>query len=97
MASIIGPHIHKRALLKHTVALNAMNDGDGPNSYFQNSSYQGGAVDVTKPIIEEEIATKLDDVAQHLSSTFYIADFGCSTAATHFPPSNSSLRPSSEN
>ncbi|KAK6134256.1 hypothetical protein DH2020_031992 [Rehmannia glutinosa] len=40
MASIIGPHIHKRALLKHTVALNAMNDGDGPNSYFQNSSYQ---------------------------------------------------------
>ncbi|KAK6134223.1 hypothetical protein DH2020_032028 [Rehmannia glutinosa] len=85
MASIIGPHIHKRALLKHTVALNAMNDGDGPNSYFQNSSYQGGAVDVTKPIIEEEIATKLDDVVQHLASTFYIADFGCSTGRNSFP------------
>ncbi|KAK6134169.1 hypothetical protein DH2020_032119 [Rehmannia glutinosa] len=82
MASI---HIRKGALLKHTVALNAMNDGDGPQSYFQNSSYQGGAVDITKPIIEEEIATKLDDVVQHLASTFYIADFGCSTGRNSFP------------
>ncbi|KAL2233351.1 UNVERIFIED_CONTAM: Loganic acid O-methyltransferase [Sesamum indicum] len=55
----------------------AMNGGDGPHSYAQNSSYQKGVVDVAKPIIEEEISRKLD--IKHLSSTFRIADFGCST------------------
>ncbi|KAL2233350.1 UNVERIFIED_CONTAM: Loganic acid O-methyltransferase [Sesamum indicum] len=55
----------------------AMNGGDGPHSYAQNSSYQKGFVDVAKPIIEEEISRKLD--IKHLSSTFRIADFGCST------------------
>ncbi|KAL0408925.1 UNVERIFIED_CONTAM: Loganic acid O-methyltransferase [Sesamum radiatum] len=55
----------------------AMNGGEGPNSYAQNSSYQKGFVDAAKPIIEEEISRKLD--IKHLSSTFRIADFGCST------------------
>ncbi|KAL2233392.1 UNVERIFIED_CONTAM: Loganic acid O-methyltransferase [Sesamum indicum] len=55
----------------------AMNGGEGPHSYARNSSYQKGFVDVAKPIIEEEISRKLD--IKHLSSTFRIADFGCST------------------
>ncbi|KAK4400003.1 Loganic acid O-methyltransferase [Sesamum angolense] len=55
----------------------AMNGGEGPNSYARNSSYQKGVVDVAKPIIEEEISRKLN--IKHLSSTFRIADFGCST------------------
>ncbi|KAK4400002.1 putative S-adenosylmethionine-dependent methyltransferase [Sesamum angolense] len=67
--------------------LYAMNGGEGPNSYAQNSSYQRGVVDVAKPIIEEEIAMKLD-VKQLLSTntkSFRIADFGCSTGHNSFP------------
>lgn len=37
MSSMNGPHI---ALLKHTMPRIAMNSGDGPHSYVQNSSYQ---------------------------------------------------------
>ncbi|KAK4400395.1 Loganic acid O-methyltransferase [Sesamum angolense] len=59
-----------------------MNGGEGPNSYAQNSSYQGGVVEVAKPIIEEEISKKLD--VKHHSSTFMIADFGCSTGHNSF-------------
>ncbi|KAL0326937.1 UNVERIFIED_CONTAM: Loganic acid O-methyltransferase [Sesamum angustifolium] len=67
--------------------LYAMNGGEGPNSYAQNSSYQREVVDVAKPIIEEEIAMKLD-VKQLLSTntkSFRIADFGCSTGHNSFP------------
>ncbi|KAL0380832.1 UNVERIFIED_CONTAM: Loganic acid O-methyltransferase [Sesamum angustifolium] len=64
-----------------------MNPGDGPHSYVQNSSYQGGVVDIAKPIIEDEIARKLD--IKNLSSTspncFWVADFGCSTGHNSFP------------
>ncbi|KAL0373031.1 UNVERIFIED_CONTAM: Loganic acid O-methyltransferase [Sesamum calycinum] len=59
-----------------------MNGGEGPNSYAQNSSYQGGVVEVAKPILEEEISKKLD--VKHHSSTFMIADFGCSTGHNSF-------------
>ncbi|KAL0408927.1 UNVERIFIED_CONTAM: Loganic acid O-methyltransferase [Sesamum radiatum] len=59
-----------------------MNGGEGPNSYAQNSSYQGGVIDVTKPILEEEISKKLD--IKHISSTIRIADFGCSTGRNSF-------------
>ncbi|KAL0463505.1 UNVERIFIED_CONTAM: Loganic acid O-methyltransferase [Sesamum latifolium] len=67
--------------------LYSMNPGDGPHSYVQNSSYQRGVVDVAKPIIEDEIARKLD--IKNLSSTspncFWVADFGCSTGHNSFP------------
>ncbi|XP_011075915.1 probable S-adenosylmethionine-dependent methyltransferase At5g38780 [Sesamum indicum] len=74
-------------LPRRTLDLYAMNAGDGPRSYVQNSSYQRGAVDIAKPIIEEEIARKLD--IKHRSSTspngFWVADFGCSTGHNSFP------------
>ncbi|KAK4422839.1 Loganic acid O-methyltransferase [Sesamum alatum] len=59
-----------------------MNGGQGPNSYARNSSYQGGAIDVAKLIIEEEISKRVD--VKHHSSTFTIADFGCSTGHNSF-------------
>ncbi|KAL0446240.1 UNVERIFIED_CONTAM: Loganic acid O-methyltransferase [Sesamum latifolium] len=59
-----------------------MNGGEGPNSYAQNSSYQGGVVDAAKPTLEAEISKRLD-VKNH-SSTFRIADFGCSTGHNSF-------------
>ncbi|KAK6146816.1 hypothetical protein DH2020_020685 [Rehmannia glutinosa] len=69
------------------LGLYAMNGGKGANSYAQNSSYQRGVVDAAKPLIEAEIATKLD--IKQLSSThttpFRIADFGCSTGHNSFP------------
>ncbi|XP_027179703.1 probable S-adenosylmethionine-dependent methyltransferase At5g37990 [Coffea eugenioides] len=64
----------------------AMNGGNGPQSYAQNSSYQRGAVDVAKELIKEEIDKELD--VKQLSSTsvhpFRIADFGCSTGPNTF-------------
>ncbi|KAL8549566.1 hypothetical protein ACS0TY_008414 [Phlomoides rotata] len=70
-----------------SLGLYAMNGGEGPNSYAQNSSYQRGVIDAAKPIIEEEIANKLD--LKQLSSShtkpFRIADFGCSTGHNSFP------------
>ncbi|XP_011070675.1 probable S-adenosylmethionine-dependent methyltransferase At5g38780 [Sesamum indicum] len=67
--------------------LYAMNGGEGPTSYAQNSSYQRGVVDVAKPIIEEEISMKLDVKQLLLTNTksFRIADFGCSTGHNSFP------------
>ncbi|KAL3831078.1 hypothetical protein ACJIZ3_019880 [Penstemon smallii] len=59
-----------------------MNAGEGQHSYVKNSSYQRGVVDVAKPIIEEEIAKKLD--VENLSS-FHLADYGCSTGHNSFP------------
>ncbi|KAI3453090.1 hypothetical protein Pfo_009753 [Paulownia fortunei] len=76
-----------KTMERSSLGLYAMNGGEGPNSYAQNSSYQRGVVDAAKPIIEEEIATKLD--IKQLSSThtkpFRIADFGCSTGHNSFP------------
>ncbi|CDP21245.1 unnamed protein product [Coffea canephora] len=64
----------------------AMNGGNGPQSYNQNSSFQRGAVDVAKELIKEEIDKELD--VKQLSSTsvhpFRIADFGCSTGPNTF-------------
>ncbi|KAL0430213.1 UNVERIFIED_CONTAM: Loganic acid O-methyltransferase [Sesamum radiatum] len=74
-------------LPRRTPDLYAMNAGDGPRSYVQNSSYQRGVVDIAKPIIEEEIARKLD--IKNPSSTspncIWVADFGCSTGHNSFP------------
>ncbi|PIN00488.1 Loganate O-methyltransferase [Handroanthus impetiginosus] len=69
--------------MRPKLPLHAMNAGDGPHSYVQNSSYQRGVVDVAKPEIEEEIATKLD--IKNLPNRFCIADFGCSTGHNSFP------------
>ncbi|KAL1531904.1 indole-3-acetate O-methyltransferase [Salvia divinorum] len=60
-----------------------MNAGDGPLSYLQNSSYQGGTLDVARLAIEEEIETKLEFSSEQTS--ICIADFGCSTGNNSFP------------
>ncbi|KAL0446810.1 UNVERIFIED_CONTAM: Loganic acid O-methyltransferase [Sesamum latifolium] len=59
-----------------------MNGGEGANSYAQNSSLQGGIVEAARPVIEKEISTKID--VKQISSTFKIADFGCSTGHNSF-------------
>ncbi|XP_047974841.1 loganic acid O-methyltransferase-like [Salvia hispanica] len=61
----------------------AMNGGNGPLSYVKNSSYQGGILEPTKAIIEEEIATKLEIPTS--TKHFCTADFGCSTGSNSFP------------
>ncbi|KAH7843294.1 hypothetical protein Vadar_014902 [Vaccinium darrowii] len=58
-----------------------MNDGDGANSYSQNSSYQRGVVEGAKSVIFETIPEKLNI---NLPKTFQIADFGCSTGPNTF-------------
>ncbi|XVF82072.1 hypothetical protein PTKIN_Ptkin16aG0014300 [Pterospermum kingtungense] len=64
--------------------LNAMNGGDGPNSYAQNSVFQKffqkGIIESAKVIINEEITMKLDiqKLSSAISETFRIADLGCS-------------------
>ncbi|KAL0396746.1 UNVERIFIED_CONTAM: putative S-adenosylmethionine-dependent methyltransferase [Sesamum calycinum] len=70
-------------LHKPILGLHTMIGGEGPLSYAQNSSYQRGAVDVAKPIIEEEIMKNLD-IARLSSNSFWIADFGCSTGRNSF-------------
>ncbi|CAA2959658.1 probable S-adenosylmethionine-dependent methyltransferase At5g37990 [Olea europaea subsp. europaea] len=63
-----------------------MNGGDGYQSYAKNSSFQKGAIEVAKEIIEEEIRNKLDTEKLSSSSTniICIADFGCSTGPNTF-------------
>lgn len=58
-----------------------MNGGDGTYSYTKNSSYQREATNVAKTMIEETIEDKL-----HIStsSTFRIADLGCSVGPNTF-------------
>lgn len=48
---------------------------------------QRGFLDAAKPIIEQEIATKLDtnQLSSTQTTTFRIADFGCSTGRNSFP------------
>ncbi|KAL6505787.1 hypothetical protein OROHE_023166 [Orobanche hederae] len=80
-------NLENKTMKKSLLSLYAMNGGEGPHSYAQNSSYQRGAVAAAKSIIEEEIAAKLH--IEQLSSTqinlFRIADFGCSTGHNSFP------------
>ncbi|XWS08335.1 hypothetical protein CRYUN_Cryun41cG0070800 [Craigia yunnanensis] len=58
----------------------AMNGGDGPNSYAQNSVYQRGIIEAAKYIINEEITMKLDiqQLSLATSEPLRIADLGCS-------------------
>ncbi|KAL8463504.1 hypothetical protein ACS0TY_034234 [Phlomoides rotata] len=70
--------------LNYQLPLFAMNAGSGPYSYVQNSSYQRGALDVAKSIIEEEILTKLN-IKHLVKNGVFIADFGCSTGLNSFP------------
>ncbi|XP_030511846.2 probable S-adenosylmethionine-dependent methyltransferase At5g37990 [Rhodamnia argentea] len=63
----------------------AMNGGNGPYSYAQNSSYQKGIAVAAMVMIKEALPTTLD--LNHLSSSspnpvIRIADFGCSTGLT---------------
>lgn len=67
----------------------AMNGGNGPYSYAENSFYQRGIVESTKETIKEAIAKNLE-TEQYASSTssnpiiIRIADFGCSTGPNTF-------------
>ncbi|XP_017984499.1 PREDICTED: probable S-adenosylmethionine-dependent methyltransferase At5g37990 isoform X3 [Theobroma cacao] len=58
----------------------AMNGGDGPYSYAQNSLYQRGLMEAAKGMINEEIAMKLDiqELSLAASEPIRIADLGCS-------------------
>ncbi|KAL3751286.1 hypothetical protein ACJRO7_012153 [Eucalyptus globulus] len=63
----------------------AMNGGNGPYSYAQNSSYQKGVAVAAMGMIKEALPATLD--LNHLSSSspdpiIRIADFGCSTGLT---------------
>uniref|UniRef100_A0A7N0UAT4 S-adenosylmethionine-dependent methyltransferase At5g38100 n=1 Tax=Kalanchoe fedtschenkoi TaxID=63787 RepID=A0A7N0UAT4_KALFE len=55
----------------------AMNGGDGPHSYAENSAYQRGYFEAAKEVLKEEIVAKLD--VKQTSSAFRITDLGCST------------------
>ncbi|KAL3751285.1 hypothetical protein ACJRO7_012152 [Eucalyptus globulus] len=60
----------------------AVNEGNGPYSYAQNSSYQKGVAVAAMDIIKEALLTTLDLNDLSLSSSnpiIRIADFGCST------------------
>ncbi|KAG9449051.1 hypothetical protein H6P81_009016 [Aristolochia fimbriata] len=61
-----------------------MNGGDGPNSYFHNSQYQGGGVDVSNVLISEAIANNITLEELSSISTFHIADLGCSVGPNTF-------------
>ncbi|CAA7049398.1 unnamed protein product [Microthlaspi erraticum] len=56
-----------------------MNGGDGPSSYARNSSYQRGAIDAAESLLRKEIHKRLDLTNHSFSSSFTIADFGCSS------------------
>ncbi|KAK2987310.1 hypothetical protein RJ640_006398 [Escallonia rubra] len=56
--------------------------GESAFNYAQNSGYQRGVIDATKNIIAEAITQKLD--IKSPTTTFRIADFGCSTGPNTF-------------
>lgn len=64
-----------------------MKGGDGPKSYANNSTYQRGAVDVVKHVINMAIEEKLDIdnlMLSNSNTTFRIADLGCSVGPNTF-------------
>ncbi|XP_050258148.1 loganic acid O-methyltransferase-like [Quercus robur] len=54
------------------------NGGNGEYSYSNNSSFQRGAADAAKELINEAIAEKLDIQNFSSSNTFRVTDLGCS-------------------
>ncbi|KAK6921654.1 SAM dependent carboxyl methyltransferase [Dillenia turbinata] len=64
----------------------AMNGGDGPQSYSQNSFFQKTGLEAVKEILQKEIRDKFDVVKPSPSEslTVKIADFGCSTGPNTF-------------
>ncbi|KAK7844520.1 farnesoic acid carboxyl-o-methyltransferase [Quercus suber] len=54
------------------------NGGNGEYSYSNNSSFQRGAADAAKELINEAIAEKLDIQNFPSSNTFRVTDLGCS-------------------
>ncbi|KAJ4707002.1 S-adenosylmethionine-dependent methyltransferase [Melia azedarach] len=60
--------------------------GDGPYSYAKHSTFSGGIVDATKGMVFAGIAEKLDlkSLGVYSSSTFQIADLGCSIGPNAF-------------
>ncbi|PRQ15890.1 putative loganate O-methyltransferase [Rosa chinensis] len=58
--------------------------GDGPNSYAKNSTFQQGVLDVAKELIRKAIAEKLDIDISSSSTSFKIADLGCSVGPNTF-------------
>ncbi|KAK6921660.1 SAM dependent carboxyl methyltransferase [Dillenia turbinata] len=64
----------------------AMNGGDGPQSYSQNSSFQKAGLEAVKEILQKEIRDKFDVVkpSSNKSLIIKIADFGCSTGPNTF-------------
>ncbi|KAL6181466.1 hypothetical protein ACLB2K_048121 [Fragaria x ananassa] len=61
-----------------------MEGGDGPNSYTKNSTVQKGVVDVAKELLEKAIAEKPDIDILSASTSFKIADLGCSVGPNTF-------------
>ncbi|KAL6181465.1 hypothetical protein ACLB2K_048120 [Fragaria x ananassa] len=62
----------------------SMKGGDGPNGYAKNSSFQRNVADVVKELLQETIVEKLDTEILLSSSTFRIADLGCSVGPNTF-------------
>ncbi|RVW34637.1 putative S-adenosylmethionine-dependent methyltransferase [Vitis vinifera] len=60
-----------------------MNGGDGPHSYRNNSHFQRQDINVSRTMIEEAIAKKLD-VKCFSSNPFRLADLGCSVGPNTF-------------
>ncbi|XP_002281378.1 loganic acid O-methyltransferase [Vitis vinifera] len=60
-----------------------MNGGDGPHSYRNNSHFQRQDINVSRTMIEEAIAKKLD-VMCFSSNPFRLADLGCSVGPNTF-------------
>lgn len=62
-----------------------MNEGEGPNSYVRNSTYQRGVVEAAIEKINEAIANHFDINALSISpNPICIADLGCSTGPNTF-------------
>ncbi|KAM1085013.1 hypothetical protein ACFX13_011007 [Malus domestica] len=63
-----------------------MNGGDGAYSYTKNSNCQRAAANVSKSLLDDAIAEKLDveDFSCNPSNAFRIADLGCSVGPNTF-------------